>query len=236
MSHRTSAAAALMLLLAGPARGDEACDTLGYEGRCEDARVVWCEDEQVRKTDCGAIGRACGWDERNGYYACVEGEAAGEGCDGGLTWAGRCEGEQRVEWCQDGTEQALVCTDGTRCGWSPEGYYDCVTGTSAAGGNAGGEPQGGEAPEAEPRDPAVPAPEKDPTVTEAPEGGEPDQPAPDADTGAPPLPKTEDAAIQPAYGCGAAPGSGSLPGVALALGALLVLHRTCRPRPARARR
>lgn len=242
MTHRTSAAttAVLLFLTVAPAtvRADEDCDTLGYAGRCEGGRVVWCEGGEVHETDCSKDQRACGWDDQNGYYACVAEAAIAAGCPDELTWVGRCDGDARVEWCQDGAVQSLTCTDGTRCDWGSEGFYDCLAGGGAgnAQGAGGGGTSGGEeparVPEAEPRDPAQPAPEKTPsqgggasgggapTQAGSSQGPETQPTTHDGDTSGAATPPPGDASTQPAFGCTAAPEGAPHLGALAALAAL----------------
>lgn len=45
------------------------CNGVTYEGCCDGATLVWCEDGQLGSQDCGQES-SCGWNGANGYYDC----------------------------------------------------------------------------------------------------------------------------------------------------------------------
>ena len=46
-----------------PSQEPSGCGEVDYAGRCDDATLVWCEDEVLRSYDCGAVGMTCGWQD-----------------------------------------------------------------------------------------------------------------------------------------------------------------------------
>lgn len=96
----------------------DACGGETFEGRCDGSEVIWCEDDQVKQTNCADSGRACGFSEEHGFYGCVEDPCAGE------TFEGRCDGNT-VIWCENDEVNDLTCSGG--CGYdATQGYYNCT--------------------------------------------------------------------------------------------------------------
>lgn len=237
MNHPTTRTLATLALVSlapwsALAAAETPCGDLDFEGRCEAEHVQWCEDGELRETDCSELDRACGWDEARGFYQCVPNEAPTGSCPDDLSWTGRCEEDGRVVWCQDGTVQELACTDGARCGWNGEGFFDCVVGEGQSAGYGGGhEPgAGGSAAGAEeqPNDPAKPAP-KGPTPEPAGDSAPTaDETTDAADQGSGSLPEAPaSTSTQPGFGC-SAPLAGPPGTLGLLLLALAAVRRRTR--------
>lgn len=110
--------------IAGPfASATSACGDLSSTGYCgdSDSRALYCDQGQVRQDSC-APGQACGWDEEQQGYRCVEVDP----CQG-VDSLGRCDGDS-VLWCADGALQRFDCAAcGWTCDWASDATgFDCV--------------------------------------------------------------------------------------------------------------
>ena len=61
-----------------PARGyygclqaSDPCQGETFDGRCDGAVVIWCEDEEVKSIDCGESQSHCGFSQTKDYYDCI---------------------------------------------------------------------------------------------------------------------------------------------------------------------
>ncbi len=102
------------------------CNGETWAGRCDGNTVVWCEDEQVYRQDCGA--KVCQFSAQNQYFACAEAPVDPEPVDPcqGETFEGRCDG-QTVVWCENEQIRRQDCAaDGKSCVFDEQNrYYAC---------------------------------------------------------------------------------------------------------------
>jgi hypothetical protein len=102
-----------------PSSGD-ACAGLTYQGACDGNTLQWCEGGALKTYDCGATGKACGWESDAVGNNCVAGEVAvpddkpANAC-GDVTYMGYCEGSTLI-WCQEGELRSYDC-GAQACGW-----------------------------------------------------------------------------------------------------------------------
>lgn len=105
------------------------CMGVPARGECIDGVATYCDvgADEIRRQDCGALGKECVIDAVRGATCQVEEE--GQTCDTGLDYAGLCDGNVAV-WCD--TEQGLTvrwdCSaQGLTCGQDvcAEGAYCC---------------------------------------------------------------------------------------------------------------
>lgn len=69
----------------GGARDDEegsACGDVDYGGYCDEDVLVWCEGDAIRRADCAAAGKTCGYQSDAVGWNCL---GAGGGSSGRLT-------------------------------------------------------------------------------------------------------------------------------------------------------
>jgi hypothetical protein len=108
-----------------PAALDE-CGSVTWEGECEGAELIWCEEGQLLVADCANLGGTCGWSEEIGGNDCVNIDSE---C-GAETYEGRCDGTT-VVWCEEDVVYEADCANledvpGAICGYSCEANaYDC---------------------------------------------------------------------------------------------------------------
>ncbi|MBE7484108.1 MAG: M23 family metallopeptidase [Polyangiaceae bacterium] len=57
---------------AGGSEPSDPCAGLDYTGKCEGSVLVWCEEGALKKVDCAADGRKCGWQDANVGYNCLK--------------------------------------------------------------------------------------------------------------------------------------------------------------------
>lgn len=85
--RRAAHVAAWFLLLAAcePTSGEiragdpvptEDCGALGYLGRCDGDRALWCEDDRVQQLDCASYGSTCGFVGPEVGHYCLDPDAA----------------------------------------------------------------------------------------------------------------------------------------------------------------
>ena len=68
------------------------CNGETFAGRCNGTSVVWCENQQVKTSNCSAQNKVCGFSAEKQYYGCIE-PAQADPCNG-ETYAGRCDGNK----------------------------------------------------------------------------------------------------------------------------------------------
>ncbi len=111
-----------------PTTPADPCQGETYVGRCDGATVVWCENNQVQKTDCAASGKICTFDSNHQYYACGTAPVVQptDPCNG-ETFAGRCDGNT-VVWCENEQVKSINCSATSRtCKYdSKNAYYNCL--------------------------------------------------------------------------------------------------------------
>lgn len=109
------------------------CNGISYEGVCQGAVSVWCENGELKQHDCAADGQTCGYTgSQYGYYcmAAASGTSSSTGSSSdpcqGYTFEGTCEGNVAV-WCENNQVSRRDCAgDNQHCGWiASQGYYYC---------------------------------------------------------------------------------------------------------------
>lgn len=104
------------------------CMGVPARGECDDGVATYCDigADEIRRQDCGALGKECVIDAVRG--ATCQAEEAGQTCSTGLDYNGLCDGNVAV-WCdtesgatvrwdcstQDMTCGEDVCADGAYC-------------------------------------------------------------------------------------------------------------------------
>lgn len=162
------------------------CNGLDFLGRCNGDVAEWCEQNIIRRRDCGAKGVGCGFiDNQVGYICDCEGIPQGGRCHGDAIQ--RCEGNRlREEDCGErgltcGTVQgAPTCTDAEQPAPDPDR------------GDPAPNPDGDPAPDPDEGDPAPDPGGDDPEDDPAPDPG-PDDEGPEGD----PAPEGGDPAPDP---------------------------------------
>ena len=97
------------------------CNGETFVGRCDDGSVIWCENQQVKTSDCDSQGKVCGFSAGNDYYACIT-PAQQDPCNG-ETYEGRCDGNELI-WCENQQVKTANCSGS--CGFdTQQGYYNC---------------------------------------------------------------------------------------------------------------
>lgn len=129
--------------------GDSGCGTVSYEGECQGDELTWCDNSEVKTSDCAAKGATCAWNSAKSYYDCVATGAGGSsgssgtggsggsasGC-GSVTYVGECSGST-LQYCQSDNVVTVDCaSQGGTCEYNTSaGFYECAA--SGAGGSGG---------------------------------------------------------------------------------------------------
>ncbi|MCA9520200.1 MAG: hypothetical protein KC609_04485 [Myxococcales bacterium] len=105
-----------------PNRLADDCGDIGYEGRCENNVVVWCDNGVLKRTNCDDFNGSCGWDTQSLYFVCIP---QGSEC-GDVTYAGRCDGTT-LKYCDFNTLKSVDCAATAKtCGTNDQGLFDCL--------------------------------------------------------------------------------------------------------------
>lgn len=97
------------------------CNGESFSGRCNGSTVVWCENSQVKSTNCSTQNKVCGFSAQNQYFACIN-QAQQDPCNG-ETFAGRCDGKKLI-YCENQAIKNVSCANS--CGFNTsQGFYDC---------------------------------------------------------------------------------------------------------------
>ncbi len=109
------------------ANTSDPCKGETFAGRCDGAKVIWCESNTVRTQDCSASGKTCIFDSANQYYACGKAPSTPVDPCNGESFTGRCENGS-VIWCENQQVKSLTCSQsGKSCRYdSSKGYYNCL--------------------------------------------------------------------------------------------------------------
>jgi hypothetical protein len=94
------------------------CNGETYQGRCDGSTLVWCEQNQVKQSNCGARGMGCAWQSDDVGHNCVAAPAAPpvDPCNG-ESYQGRCDGNTLI-WCENQTVRRVNCTN--VCAWQSD--------------------------------------------------------------------------------------------------------------------
>jgi hypothetical protein len=103
--------------------GGGGCGDLTYQGACDGNVLSWCEGGSTKTYDCGANGKACGWESDSVGNNCV---ASGQALPpevpqnkcGDVDYLGYCDGNTLV-WCQEGELKTYAC-GGMTCAWQSD--------------------------------------------------------------------------------------------------------------------
>ena len=120
-----------------PAPVDSGCGAVTNTGTCDGQDLLYCEDGELKGAHCGEKGTVCGFDQKLGWYDCMEAPTRkppvdttppASGC-GTVDMVGECDGDT-VVWCEGTTLQTLDCASaGRTCGWNDaQKFNDCVDG------------------------------------------------------------------------------------------------------------
>lgn len=115
------------------------CGSITDVGLCEGAVLKYCEDGELKVSDCAAGNKVCGLDSK-GMYDCIVSsnpgdQGGGKGC-GSVTEKGLCEGDV-LKYCEDGELRVSNCASGNKvCGLASDNRYDCIE--SSGQGQTGG--------------------------------------------------------------------------------------------------
>ncbi len=106
-----------------PPQGD-ACQGIGFEGRCQGDLAQWCQDGQLAQRDCAALGTECAYINAQVGFICDCGDVDAVGrcngdvaeyCDNGRL--ARVDCRQRLQGCGFVSAQTgYFCTDTPSCG------------------------------------------------------------------------------------------------------------------------
>ncbi len=101
------------------------CGDVSYQGYCDGANVVWCENASLQRKDCAGAGQVCAWQSDDIGYNCTA-PAAAATC-GDLSYQGACE-DQTVVWCEGGAVRRKDCAAiGKACTWqNDEIGFNCL--------------------------------------------------------------------------------------------------------------
>jgi len=112
---------------AAPPPDHGGCGDVDYQGYCDGARLVWCENGSLHERQCDADGRVCAWQDDTIGYNCLAGGGGGGGGCGDVDYHGYCDGAQLV-WCEGGSLHQYDCGGaGMGCGWQDDAVgHNCV--------------------------------------------------------------------------------------------------------------